>query len=129
MTNEKVLIIEDAPELADSLEDMLEIKGFKTLKTNSGREGIEYALTEKPDLILLDLRLPDIHGFEVLRRLRKDPWGVTAKVLVITASESPDLIMSENLGLSSDKILQKEKWNILDLADRVEAEIKSKKPI
>ena len=114
-----VLIIEDVAELADSLEDMLTLAGYRALKACTGREGYELAVTEHPDVILLDLRLPDIHGFELLRKLRADSWGATARVLVLTASESPDLILSENLGLSIDDVLQKERWGIAELVQRV----------
>lgn len=118
-----VLIIEDIAELADSLEDMLTLEGYRALKAYNGRDGYELAVTEHPDLILLDLRLPDIHGFELLRKLRIDPWGATARVLVLTASESPDLVLSENLGLEATDVLQKERWGIAHLADRIKSDL------
>lgn len=122
-----ILIIEDIAELADSIEDMVTLQGFRALKARNGRDGYELAVTERPDLILLDLRLPDIHGFELLRKLRVDPWGAHARVLVLTASESPDLILSENLGLEASDVLQKERWGIAELADRIKADLAAAK--
>lgn len=127
MATPTVLIIEDAPELADSLEDMLRLKGYRSIKANSGREGYELAITEHPAITLLDLRLPDIHGFELLRQLRKDPWGESAPVLVLTASESPDLVMSENLGLAPEQVLRKEDWGIAELAERISTELNARR--
>jgi DNA-binding response OmpR family regulator len=118
-----VLIIEDIAELADSLEDMLALQGFRALTALTGRDGYELAVTEHPDLILLDLRLPDLHGFELLRNLRADPWGANARVLVLTASESPDLVVSENLGVDRDEVLEKERWGLADIASRIQQEL------
>src|SRR3989344_5539442 len=86
MSQKKILIIEDSADLADSLEDMLIFKGYNAIKVSTGLAGLKIAPQEKPDLILLDLKLPDVDGYEVLRKLRKDEWGKTARVLVLTFS-------------------------------------------
>ena len=64
MSQKKILVIEDSAELADSLEDMRNFKGYQAIKAVAGVPGLTMALEEKPDLILLDLKLPDIDGFE-----------------------------------------------------------------
>lgn len=122
MQQKKILVIEDSPELADSLEDMLSFKGYVALKTQNGKEGLSLALNEKPDLILLDLRLPDIDGFAVLRELRKDTWGKTARVLILTASDTSDDIPTD-LGIAPDQILHKSHWGIDNIAARIEGEL------
>lgn len=122
-TEKTVLIIEDSPYLAESLVDMLSIRGHKSIVAPTGREGVTMAIENKPDLILLDIRLPDIDGYEVYRRLRDDKWGAKAKVVVLTASESTDVI-SKNIDLPPDKVLFKPEWSVKDLLDRIEKELK-----
>lgn len=122
MSQKKILIIEDAPELADSLEDMLRFKGYEALKATNGKQGIAIATLEKPDLILLDLKLPDIGGYEVLRTLREDSWGKTAKILILTASDTSETV-PDNIGIEPQDILHKSHWGIENLAARIEGEL------
>lgn len=122
MKTTKILVIEDAPELAGALDDLLKMKGYTTLVENSGARGLDLALTEHPDLILLDLRLPDIDGAAVLRELRKDEWGKTANVLMLTAADMSEVV-PEEIGLPREKILQKWQWGIENIATRIEAEL------
>lgn len=122
MSQKKILIIEDAPELADSLEDMLRFKGYEALKATSGKQGLSLATLEKPDLILLDLKLPDIGGYEVLRALREDSWGKSARILILTASDTSESV-PDDLGVEPQDILHKSHWGIENLAARIEGEL------
>lgn len=122
MTPKKILIIEDSAELADSLEDMLIIKGYNALKATTGKQGLTMAATEKPDLILLDLKLPDIEGFEILRRLRSNESLQGIRVLILTASDVLDNTPVD-IKISSNDVLHKPHWGINELADRIEMEI------
>jgi len=110
----RVLVIEDSPYLAESLEDMLTLSGHTPIVTVTGTDGVAAALEHHPDLILLDIRLPDIDGYEVYRRIRADAWGATADILVLTASESVDQA-AKNLGLPLDYVLFKPDWSIKEL--------------
>lgn len=114
-----VLIIEDSPYLAESLADMLAIRGIESTIAPNGREGVALALEQHPDLILLDIRLPDIDGYEVYRQLRNDAWGKTAKLIVLTASESTETI-SKNIDLPSEFVLYKPDWSVPKLLARIE---------
>ncbi len=124
MPKKTILIIEDSPYLAESLADMLDIKGYKSLIAPNGREGTALALKKKPDLILLDIRLPDIDGYEVYRLVRKDKWGANAKIIVLTASESINVI-SKNINLPLENILFKPEWSMRDLLKRIKSELNS----
>lgn len=119
MEQKRILIVEDSSYLAESLVDMLEIKNYVPLVAPTGREAVEMAITEQPDLILLDIRLPDIDGYEVFRRIRANQWGATAKIMVLTASESTENI-SKNIDLPSDYVLFKPEWSVSDLLQRIE---------
>ena len=124
MKKKVILVIEDSPYLAESLNDMLNMKDYKTIIAPTGRGGVEEALKNHPDLILLDIRLPDIDGYEVFRRIREDKWGAKAKIMVLTASESTENI-SKNIDLPPEKVLFKPEWSVKDLLDRIHKEISS----
>jgi DNA-binding response OmpR family regulator len=123
MTPKKILIIEDSAELADSLEDMLILKGYNALKATTGKQGLTMAATELPDLILLDLKLPDIEGFEILRRLRASETGKEVRVLILTASDTFDGTPVD-INIPQNDILHKPHWGIAELATRIEEELK-----
>jgi DNA-binding response OmpR family regulator len=122
MSQKKILIIEDSPELADSLEDMLRFKGYEAIKAINGKQGVALATFEKPDLILLDLKLPDIEGFDVFRLIRADDWGKSARILILTASDTSENI-PDDIIIAPDDILHKSQWGIENLAARIESEI------
>lgn len=89
MDNEekKVLVVElveDEESMRKILKEELTDEGFKVLESGDGEDGLEIALREHPDLILLDLKMPKMDGIEMLKKLRTDPWGSTAKVVVLT---------------------------------------------
>lgn len=122
MSKKTVLIIEDSPYLAESLVDMLTFKEYGAVVATNGRDGVVAAIEQQPDLILLDIRLPDIDGYEVYRRIREDEWGAKAKIVVLTASESIENI-SKNIDLPKGYVLFKPDWSIKDLLNRIETVI------
>jgi DNA-binding response OmpR family regulator len=124
MEKKSVLIIEDSLYLAESLADMINIKGHTSIIAPNGVEGVRMALEYKPDLILLDIRLPDIDGYEVYRRIRNDAWGETAKIIVLTASESIENI-SKNIDLPQELVLFKPDWSVKDLIEKIEIQMNS----
>lgn len=114
MSSKNILIVEDSEYLAESLSDMMEIRGHVPTIAKNGRTGVELALDNHPDLILLDIRLPDIDGYEVYKRVRNDSWGKQAKIVVLTASESIENI-SKNIDLPTSLVLFKPDWSMPDL--------------
>jgi len=117
-----ILIVEDSTYLADSLIDMLEMHGHQTIHAQTGQQGINAAIEYEPDMTLLDIRLPDINGYEVYKKLRENDWGKTAKILILTASESIDNI-AVNIDLPEENVLFKPEWSMKDLLTRIEKEI------
>lgn len=83
-TPPKILIAEDEADLREVLDDKLTEEGFQTLQAVDGRETIDKALSQHPDLILLDLYMPNTSGFDVMSKLIDDPWGKTTKIIVLT---------------------------------------------
>jgi DNA-binding response OmpR family regulator len=91
----KVLFIEDDSALQDTLKVKFANHGFEVLLANDGNAGLKKALTDKPDLIILDIRLPKMNGLEVMDKLRESPWGKTANIILLTNMEPDnDIIQS-----------------------------------
>jgi CheY-like chemotaxis protein len=94
MTNLKktILIIEDEEPMQIALEDILKFEGFNVLKAVNGEEGLSTALREHPDLILLDILMPQMNGLVMLKKLRTDDWGKNAKVIVLTNYDEKEYV-------------------------------------
>ncbi len=91
MAQEKILIIEDDKFLLKLYSDKLRREGFEVLESLRGKEGLNKIFTEKPDLVILDLILPGINGFEVLSEIKLNPKTKNIPVIILT-----------NLGQQSD---------------------------
>ncbi len=118
MSKRSILLVEDSMYLAESIQDALEMNGYQVHVAQNGKSGIAYALKEHPDLILLDIRLPDISGYDVFNAIRKDSWGKKAKITILTASESLDLI-SKNINLPMEHILFKPNQSLVNLIKHI----------
>jgi two-component system, cell cycle response regulator DivK len=85
MAGEHVLIVEDNALNMKLLRDVLAAKGYATLEATTGARAIELALQHAPDVILMDVQLPDVDGVEVLRRIRTDARTASLPVVAVTA--------------------------------------------
>jgi CheY-like chemotaxis protein len=86
----RVLVVDDEQANLDLLEDLLAGAGFTVLKASGGKEGIEAAKSQLPDLILLDLMMPEVTGFDVVEALRADATTRSIPVMVLTAKVLTD---------------------------------------
>ncbi len=112
-----ILVVEDEHAVARGLQYALEQEGYEVTLARSGEEGLEVATTSAPDLVLLDVRLPGMDGFEVLRRLRAA--GTKSPVLMLTArDEEVDKVIGLELG--ADDYLTKP-FGLRELLSRVKA--------
>ncbi len=97
MTGKTLLIIEDEPAMILGLTDALGFEGYRVVSASTGREGIALARAEKPDLVVLDLMLPDTNGYEVCGELRR--WSRTVPILILSArSQESDKIRGLDAG-------------------------------
>ncbi len=95
----KILIIEDEDAIRDNLIELLEIHGFESLGAENGQSGIETAKRFQPDLIICDLMMPQLNGYEVLQNLRQDTQMATIPFIFLTArSERFDIRQGMDLG-------------------------------
>lgn len=113
-----ILIIEDDRDLAEALEDILQVDAYTVTVMHTGRDGLRAALDLHPDLIILDIKMPDMDGYEVFAKLRSDSWGNSANVLVLTASESLENI-SKNINLPLDNVLFKPEVSVTELRETI----------
>jgi two-component system cell cycle response regulator DivK len=85
MTPGQILVVEDNEKSMKLFRDVLQATGYRTLEATTGRQALELAIEHAPDLVLMDIRLPDIDGIEALRRLRTDGRTASIPVLAVTA--------------------------------------------
>lgn len=97
----KILVVDDEKDLLDLVKYNLEISGFEVLTAEKGREGLSLAENSSPDLLVLDVMLPDLLGFEILRRLRAAEKTKELPVIMLTArGEESDVLVGFELGAS-----------------------------
>jgi DNA-binding response OmpR family regulator len=96
------LIVEDESDTADAYREALRFSGVRALSAATGREAIKHASELLPDLIILDYRLPDMHGAEICRKMRANPATASIPILVVTASpqdaggdDCPDAVLTK----------------------------------
>ena len=85
-----ILIVEDNEKNMKLVRDILRHKGYQTLEAVTGGEGVRLALEQRPDLVMMDIQLPDIDGITALQRIRADAGLDRVPVLAVSASVMPD---------------------------------------
>lgn len=117
-TKKKILLVEDDEALAAVYKSRLELEGFETMEVNDGENALSAAIQFKPDLILLDVMMPKISGFDVLDILRNTPETTNIRVIMLTALSQPkDKEKARILGV--DDYLVKSQVVIGDVVERI----------
>lgn len=89
----KILMVDDDVELAEMVKSKLEAEGYQTLTLHTGKGAFEYAKKVKPDIAILDIMLPGVTGYQICRRIRKDPELYRTAILIMTAlGEEPEVL-------------------------------------
>lgn len=95
----KVVVIEDEQDIVDVLEFNLKMEGFDVLSATNGREGLDLVQSSRPDLLIVDLMLPDLSGNEICRAVRASAYGKALPILILSArSEEIDRVVGFELG-------------------------------
>lgn len=81
----RILVVEDQPDNRRILRDLLSSVGFQTIEAEDGEAGVEAAARERPDLILMDIQLPVLDGYEATRRIKADPELRAIPIIVVTS--------------------------------------------
>jgi DNA-binding response OmpR family regulator len=101
----KVLCIEDDPEMIDLIKLILERRGFEFIGAVGGREGLDAIEREKPDLVLLDIMMPDIDGWDVYRQMKANEEFKDLPVIVVTAkAQSIDKVLGLHIAKVDDYV-------------------------
>lgn len=117
-TMKRVLLVEDDDALANVYQTRLEAEGFNVRRVANGEDALSAALEFKPDLILLDVMMPKVSGFDVLDILRNTPDTANVKIIMLTAlSQDSDRERAQQLGVND--YLVKSQVVIADVVDRI----------
>ena len=102
----KILLVDDDPDFVEATKVVLESQPYKVITALSGEEGLKKAREEKPDLVLLDIIMPGVDGFQVCQQLKKDPQLAEIPVIMITSFSGR--YMETSIGLSQGLTLEAE---------------------
>lgn len=122
MSDKRILIVDDESHIRELIKFNLEKNGYKTLQAADGKEGLELAKERRVDLIILDLMIPVMDGFEVCKEIRKDSTIENTPIIMLTAkSEEIDKILGLELG--ADDYMTKP-FSVRELVARVKAQLR-----
>ena len=125
MTGARLLVIEDEPVLARGLADALRARGFDVDVAGDGERGLQAALANRADLILLDVMLPKVNGYEICRMVRAQ--GIDVPILMLTAKgQEADIVLGLNLG-ADDYIVKP--FRLAELVARTQAFLRRRGPV
>lgn len=119
----KILFVEDESVLQKTFEKTLREEGYEMISALDGETGFNLAKKEKPDLILLDLILPKINGFEVLKKLREDPETKEIPVIILTNLERMSDI-DKALELGATTYLVKVDYSLEEVVEKIKKSLK-----
>ncbi|HET7825716.1 MAG TPA: response regulator, partial [Anaeromyxobacter sp.] len=115
----RILIVDDEPNIVISLEYLMKREGWETAVASDGEAALAALERSTPDLVILDVMLPHLNGFEVCRRLRADPRWRALRVLMLTA-KGRETEVEKGLGLGADAYVTKP-FSTKDLITRIRA--------
>lgn len=120
----KILVVEDDPSILRGIEMNLQLEGFETVAATDGQQGFELARDLEPDLVILDIMLPRLNGYQVCQRLRAH--GSDVPVIVLSAKNAEvDIVMGLELG-ADDYVMKP--FSVAELLARVKAHLRRRQP-
>jgi len=122
----RILIAEDEKQIADMIAFKLTNAGHQVIRAHDGEQAVTLATRDHPDLILLDAMMPGISGFEVLRRLKRDPALKGIAVIMVTAKGHERDVLSGLSGGAIDYVVKP--FSLKELAARVELALRREPP-
>ena len=125
MAGERILIVEDDPTMLRGLKDNFEFAGYKVSTASTGEKGLDAALKLRPELVVLDLMLPGMNGYEICRTIREAELDMP--IIMLTAkSQEQDIVLGLNLG-ANDYVTKP--FSVKELLARANAFLRSRKKI
>jgi DNA-binding response OmpR family regulator len=120
----RILVVDDEPDLVDTMQRRLEYFDWDVTTASNGKEGLEYALNEKPDLIVLDIDMPVMDGHEMLKQLREHPNLKDIPVIMCTMSDKVQDITKASSNNICDYLTKP--FDFADLTEKIAAALKSR---
>lgn len=117
-----ILIAEDEQDMRQTLVDAFRHEGFNVLEAKNGKEGLEFALKEHPDLILLDIVMPEMDGMTMAKKLREDERGKDIPIIMLTNFSDVEKVTNA-LESGVYEYLVKSDWKIEDVVLRVKEKL------
>ena len=125
--HKKILIIDDDENIRNVLIQSLVAKKCNVLQARNGQEGLEMALKEHPDLILLDMLMPIMDGMTTLKNIRQDSWGEDVPVIILTNLNATNENTVEDMVLNKPlHYLIKSNWKISEVIKKIEETLNTK---
>lgn len=121
----KILIVDDESNLRELFVDTLSPYGYECMTAKNGLEGLHLSQTANPDIILLDLRMPEMDGLTMLRALRKNESSKNTPVIILS-TVNDEKSVSEALQLGVSDFLEKSNWNVTELLERINGKLGNK---
>ncbi len=123
----KILVVDDEPNIVQTLQDRLEMNEYDVCVASNGKEGLDLAVKEKPDVILLDVIMPIMDGHEMLEALRQRPEGQGVSVIMLTArSQMQDIARANACGIE-DYIVKP--FDLSELLEKIETVVENRKTV
>jgi len=122
-----ILVVEDEEDIRGFIATALRSKKFIALEAKNGVEGVGVALSEHPDLILLDLLMPEMDGMTALKKIRQDAWGANVPVIIFTnLSATEEKIIEDMVTQKPVCYLIKSDWKIYDVVKKIDETLKKR---
>lgn len=126
MSKQTILVVEDEKSIRGAIVDILQIENYDTLEASNGKEGVETALSKHPDLILLDLIMPEMDGMTALKNIRQDSWGANVPVIILTNLSATSEPLVEDMVRDKPLFyLVKSDWKLHDVVTKIQEVFKT----
>lgn len=116
----KILLVEDNEAENKALSGELQVAGYSVMSETNGADALLKALSEHPDLVILDIMLPGMDGLRILENLRKDDWGKKVPVFMLTNLDTNDTMLQKILALEPKYYFIKQNMKLDEIVAKVE---------
>jgi CheY-like chemotaxis protein len=124
-----ILVVDDTTLAREAVARLLEFEGFKTVRASNGKEAYATLYSQKPDLVLLDLMMPEMDGITFIRMIRRNPQWEMIPVIVLTGLRDDNHLIARARELGVDDLVPKATFGFQDLLLRIRKAIADKNPL
>ena len=114
-----ILVVDDAALAREAVARLLEFEGFQTVRASNGKEAYATLYSQKPDLVLLDLMMPELDGITLLRMIRNHPQWETIPIIVLTGLPDENKLVARARELGVKEIVPKATFGFADLLQKI----------